>query len=107
MLGDAGYQGVQKRAENLGREVQWHIAMRPGERRRLGQGNLDRMQEAYKRCKAGLRARVEHPFRVIKRQFGYTKVRYRGLAKKTAQLKMLFVLSNIWQARRQLMTAAG
>ncbi|WP_232625937.1 IS5 family transposase [Achromobacter deleyi] len=107
VLGDAGYQGVHKRAENLGREVQWHIAMRPGDRRRLGQGKQDRMQETYERCKAGLRPRVEHPFRVIKRQFGYTKVRYRGLFKNTAQLKMLFALSNIWLARRHLMAAAG
>ena len=41
---------------------------------------------------------VEHPFRVIKRQFGYTKVRYRGLKKNTAQRITLFALSNIWMA---------
>ena len=50
----------------------------------------------------GIRAKVEHPFRVIKRQFGYTKVRYRGLKKNTLQLKTLFALSNLWMVRHQL-----
>ncbi len=49
----------------------------------------------------------EHPFRLIKRQFGYTKVRYRGLAKNTAQVLTLFALSNLWMARRELMPAQG
>ena len=51
--------------------------------------------------KAAVRAKVEHPFRVIKRQFGYTKVRYRGLAKNTGQVLTLFALSNLWMARRR------
>lgn len=80
VLGDAGYQGVEKREENLGRDVQWHIAMRPGKRRALGKGNMGWMMESHERAKASLRACVEHPFRVIKRQFGFAKVRYRGLA---------------------------
>ena len=54
-----------------------------------------------------LRARVEHPFRVIKRQFGFTKVRYRGLAKNAAQLTTLFALSNLYLVRRQLVQVAG
>ena len=54
-----------------------------------------------------VRAKVEHPFRVIKRQFGYTKVRYRGLAKNTAQVLTLFALSNLWMKRKQLMPAMG
>ena len=57
--------------------------------------------------KASVRAKVEHPFRVIKRQFGFTKVRYRGLMKNTVQLVTLFALSNLWMARRQLMGARG
>jgi IS5 family transposase len=52
---------------------------------------------------ASIRAKVEHPFRVIKRQFGHTKVRYRGLFKNTVQLKTLFALSNLWMARARLM----
>jgi IS5 family transposase len=57
--------------------------------------------------KASVRAKVEHPFRVVKQQFGHAKVRYRGLAKNTARLTMLFALSNLWMARRQLLGARG
>ena len=44
------------------------------------------MLEQVEQIKASIRAKVEHPFRVLKRQFGYTKVRYRGITKNTAQL---------------------
>jgi transposase, IS5 family len=57
--------------------------------------------------KASIWAKVEHPFRVIKRQFGHVKVRYRGLAKNTAQLETLFALSNLWMARKRLMAVDG
>ena len=56
--------------------------------------------------KASVRAKVEHPFRVLKCQFGFTKVRYRGLAKNTAQLMTLFALSNLWMARGTLLQRA-
>jgi IS5 family transposase len=46
-----------------------------------------------------LRAIGEHPFRILERQFGYTKVRYRGLEKNTARLVTLFALGNLYQAR--------
>ena len=74
VLGDAGYRGVEKRHEHQGRGVQWHIAMRPGKRRVLGTSALDRLADSYERFKASLRARIEHPFRVIKCQFGFRKV---------------------------------
>ena len=57
--------------------------------------------------KASLRAKVEHPFRVIKQQFGYAKVRYRGLQKNTARLTMLFALGNLWMARKRIMELQG
>jgi IS5 family transposase len=57
--------------------------------------------------KASIRANVEHPFRVIKRQFGYVKTRYRGLKKNTAQLVTLFALSNLWMVRAKLQGAQG
>jgi transposase, IS5 family len=98
----AGYRGIEKREEHEGRRVQWHIAMRPGKRRALGASALDRLVDSYERSKASLRAKVEHPFRVIKCQFGFRKVRYRGLAKNTAHVKMLFTLSNIWMARHRI-----
>ncbi len=101
-LGDAGYQGAHKRPEATLKN--WHVAMRPGKRRALDLSNPKHaIRNEIERLKASVRAKVEHPFRVIKRQFGFTKVRYRGLAKNTAQLTTLFALSNLWMARRKLM----
>ena len=100
-FGDAGYQGVHKRPEAQG--PTWHVAMRPGKRRKLNPFiEPDFVAERMEKMKASIRAKVEHPFRIIKRQFGFTKVRYRGLAKNTAQLVTLFALSNLWLARRAL-----
>ena len=105
-FGDAGYQGVQKRAEAAG--PTWHVAMRPGKRRLLHPFMWpDIVAECAEKAKASIRAKVEHPFRVLKRQFGFTKVRYRGLAKNTAQVVTLFALSNLWMARRKLQQMPG
>lgn len=105
-FGDAGYQGVHKRPEAAG--PSWHVAMRPGKRRKLNPFiEPDFVAERVEKMKASIRAKVEHPFRVIKRQFGFTKVRYRGLVKNTAQLVTLFALSNLWMARRKLMEMQG
>lgn len=93
-LRDAGYQGVHKRPEATG--PTWHVAMRPGLRRKLNSFiEPDFLAERVEKLKASIRAKVEHPFRVLKRQFGFTKVRYRGLAKNTAQIVTLFALSNL------------
>lgn len=102
---DAGYQGVDKREELKHHSVQWQVAMRPGKRRALLDNPMGEIMRKLEETKARIRAKVEHPFRVIKRQFGYTKVRYRGLAKNTAQLQTLFALSNLWMVRRRLMVA--
>jgi len=107
VLGDAGYRGVEKREENQGRDVQWHIAMMPGKSRLLDDSKLDQMRDSYECSKASLRTCVKHPFRVIKCQFGFIKVRYQGLSKNTAQLKMQFMLANLWKVRHHLMAAAG
>ena len=102
---DAGYQGVGKREETQGMDINWHVAMRPGKRRALDKTTaLGGISDQIEKLKASIRAKVEHPFRVIKRQFGHTKVRYRGLAKNTAQLFTLFMLSNLWMVRRKLAT---
>ncbi len=61
------------------------------------------MTDQLERIKVSIRAKVEHPFRVIKRQWGHVKVRYPGLAKNTAQLNTLFALSNLWMVRRTLL----
>ena len=105
---DAGYQGAEKRPDAK-KDVTWHVAMRPGKRRALDKDNkpIDALIEQVEKIKASIRAKVEHPFRVIKRQFGYTKVRYRGLMKNTLQLKTLFALSNLWMVRHQLLAERG
>ncbi|VXC85429.1 transposase (fragment) [Pseudomonas sp. 8Z] len=54
-----------------------------------------------------MHSKVEHLFRVIKRQFGHVKTRFRGLVKNGTQLMTLFALSNLWIARRHLLTTAG
>ena len=101
-FGDAGYIGVEQRPERK-RQVEWHVAMKPGKRRALRDTAAGRLRDRIERLKAQVRARGEHAFRVIKRQFGYVKVRYRGLTKNTAQLHTLFALANIWMVRRQLL----
>lgn len=73
---DAGYQGAGKRLDAK-RDVTWHIAMRPSKRRLLGPAKpINALTKRLERVKAGTRARGEHPFRVLKRQFGQVKVRY-------------------------------
>ncbi len=104
---DAGYQGAHKRPD-AAKGVRWNVAMRPGKRKLLDPDcEVGAWTEQLEVIKARIRAKVEHPFRVIKRQFGHVKVRYRGLAKNTAQLHTLFALSNIWMARRRLMAVGG
>ncbi|MBB3815683.1 IS5 family transposase, partial [Xanthomonas arboricola] len=71
------------------------------------QGGGTSREQRWEHFKANVRAKVEHPFRVIKRQFGYTKIHYRGLAKNTAQVLTLFALSNLWMKRRQLLPTMG
>jgi IS5 family transposase len=105
---DAGYTGVEKRPEHDGRQVIWQIAARRSTYKHLSKRSaLYKARRKIEKAKAQVRAKVEHPFRVIKRQFGYVKTRFRGLAKNTAQLTTLFALSNLWMVRRQLLPAAG
>ena len=66
-------------------------------------GKLHPEDEKINRIIAMVRARVEHPFRILKRQFGYVKTRYRGLAKNRAQLFTLFALGNLFLVRRRLL----
>lgn len=107
VFADAGYQGAHKRPD--AREgTTWHVAMRPGKRKALDKTKASgQLTEQVEKIKASIRAKVEHPFRVIKQQFGHVKVRYRGLVKNTAQLKTLFALSNLWMARRKLLVLDG
>lgn len=96
--GDAGYQGAENRADLKDRDVAWMIAARPGKRK-----TMNALQLKAERTKAGVRAKVEHPFRWIKQQFGYSKVRYRGLAKNTNRLNVLAAFANLLTCRKALM----
>ena len=104
---DAGYTGVEKRQENQGRAVTWHIAMRPGKRRALPDTELGVLLDRLEQVKASIRAKVEHPFHIIKNLFRHRKTRYRGLAKNTAQLYALFGLANLFIVKRRLLGPDG
>ncbi|MFO1515440.1 MAG: IS5 family transposase [Lysobacterales bacterium] len=107
VCGDSGYTGADKRDELRDVTSVFLIAEKPSKLRAMKNQRDRPYAERWERFKASLRAKVEHPFRVIKRQFGYTKVRYRGLAKNTAQVLTLFTLSNLWMVRRRLLPATG
>ncbi len=107
VCGDSGYTGAHKRAELGGVTAGFLIAAKPSKIRAIRSRRRRELVQQWELVAARLRAKVEHPFRVIKRQFGYTKVRYRGLAKNTAQVVTLFALSNLWMVRRRLLPATG
>ena len=102
---DSGYRGAAKRVARD--DLQWHIAARPSDIAKLPDGRAKERVQRQEHSKASVRAKVEHPFRVIKRQFGLTKVRFKGLAKNTAHVVTLFALSNLWMARKKLMAMMG
>ena len=107
VYGDSGYTGAGRRAELQDVDAAFWIAEKPSKIRAIRNRRERRYAERWERHKAGIRAKVEHPFRVLKRQFGYAKVRYRGLAKNTAQVLTLFALTNLWMARRDLLPVTG
>lgn len=90
--GDAGYVGIDKRDEHKARNTQWFIACRPGKLRGLPKRCDTRATE---KIKAHVRAKVEHPFLYIKRIFGDSKVRYKGLAKNHDRLCLLAGFYNL------------
>ena len=97
--GDAGYRGIEKREDHAGATVDWLIAERPGKRRLLKSAAAQ-----LESIKASVRAKVEHPFRIIKQQFGYSKTRYRGLAKNTNRLFLLAGFANLLIGKRFLLS---
>jgi IS5 family transposase len=106
VFADSGYRGVEKREEIQAQhpDVDWQIAMMPGKRKALNKSKPSHaLREKLEKLKASIRAKVEHPFRVIKCQFGHRKTRYRGLAKNTSQLLVMFALSNLWMVRKRIL----
>jgi len=102
VFADAGYTGADKRPEHANREVSWNIAMKRSIIKRLPKGLWD-WAEAVERALAQVRAWVEHPFHIVKNLFRHKKLRYRGLAKNTAQLYALFALANLVIVKRTLL----
>jgi IS5 family transposase len=102
---DAGYQGAQKRPEFTGGEqlsqIEWRIAARKGVLKTMT--GPDRAMESRK---ASVRAKVEHPFLVVKRDFGFVKTRYRGIGKNLNHLHVLFASTN-WLMRARAVALAG
>ena len=105
VFADSGYRGITKREEIQAQHpgVDWQVAMMPGKRRAFKKSKtVDALIDKLEKIKVSIRTKVEHPFRVIKCQFGYRKTRYRGLVKNTAQLITLFALSNLWMVRKRI-----
>src|SRR5207344_2660925 len=108
---DAGYTGIEKRPEivqaqsegEIGRDIEWNVAKRRSKITKMAEGTLKALTKALERVKAQIRARVEHPFHVVKNLFHYKKVRYKGLAKNKAQLYSLFGLANLVMAKKKLL----
>ncbi|OXC75317.1 Mobile element protein [Caballeronia sordidicola] len=75
-------------------KVQWSVAMKRAKLKGMAEGPLKQLTQALEKVKAQIRARVEHPFHVVKKLFNHKKARYRGLAKNGAQYDTLFALGN-------------
>ena len=111
VFADAGYTGVHNREEvvqaqadgKIRSDIKWNVASRRSTITKMAEGTLKSLTQALERVKAQIRARVEHPFHVIKNLFHYKKVRYKGLAKNETQLYGLFGLANLVIAKKRLM----
>ena len=106
---DAGYIGVEKRPEmeTVAEGIRWRVAAKRGKVKAMAEGVLKELTQRVEKLKAQVRARVEHPFHILKNLFKHRKVRYRGLAKNTAQLHILFALANLVIAKRSLLAESA
>jgi transposase, IS5 family len=104
VFGDAGYASDEYKRGARALGMVWRVQDKAKPKGSLGAA-LSGSQKKRNRRNSGIRARVEHLFRIVKRQFGYTKVRYRGLAKNAAQVMVLIGLANLYALRRRLVTA--
>ncbi len=95
--GDAGYQGQTEAIHAAAPAAQDMTS-----RRAKHKGGVDEVERRKNRTKARVRSKVEWPFRILKRIFGFTKVRYRGLKKNHEWLLTAFALVNLYQHRKRL-----
>ena len=102
VFADAGYTGADKRPELEDRDVSWNIAIKRGIIKALPKSLRD-LAEPVERALSQVRAWVEHPFHIVKNLFRHKKLRYRGLAKNTAQLHTLFALANLVIVKKTLL----
>ncbi|WP_339118463.1 IS5 family transposase [Halomonas sp. BMC6] len=102
VYGDAGYTGMWKHLdeEKDAPDSRCCVAAKRGAIKKMEDSPMKTLLLAFEKAKASIRAKVEHPFHVIKNLFGYRKVRYKGLAKNQAQLFSLFGLANLVLATR-------
>lgn len=102
---DAGYTGVEKRAEIIATHsnVEWRVAARRSKIKAMPESWVKDLSVRFEKLKARARALVEHPFHIIKNLFKHRKARYRGLMKNTAQLHILFAMANLVIAKRRLL----
>lgn len=110
---DSGYRGIAQReeAQALNPDLQWHIAMMPSKRKAIkaakqqggATGKLAQTLDQIEKLKASIRAKVEHPFHIVKNLFKYKKVSYKGIAKNAARHTMLFALANLVIVKNSLL----
>jgi IS5 family transposase len=112
---DSGYTGIAKREEivtaqdegRIRKGIEWFVAAKRGKIVELAEGVHKELAVMLERRKAQIRARVEHPFHIVKNLFGHKKVSYKGLAKNRARMYSLFALANLVIAKRPLLRLAG
>lgn len=107
MYGDAGYQGVAKRPEMQGKEVEFRTSMRHGKRKQLPDTPEGHLDEWCEQAKSHIRAKVEHPFLVMKRIFGFQKTRLKGMAKNRNKVNVLAALANLYLSRGRILAIAS
>ena len=105
VFADAGYTGADKRPEHADREVSWNITVKRSIIKALPE-RLREWAQGVETALSRVRAWVEHPFHVVKNLFRHKKLRYRGLAKNTAQLHTLFALANLVIVKKALLAQA-
>jgi IS5 family transposase len=97
VYGDSAYASQQELIESKAPMAQDRTNQRV-----VGSGVVAELERIVNRIKSKVRSRVEHVFAVVKRQFGFAKVRYRGLAKNATRAFVVLGLANIYLARGRL-----
>lgn len=113
VYGDSGYLGIEKREEIASDEhlssVEYHINRRPGKIQKVTDNAIN-WEKYIENRKSSVRCKVEHAFRIIKGDFGYRKVAYRGIAKNLNRLNVMFACANLLmcaRAKRSLLPLKG